>query len=419
MPSARLGRLTKEDITEVFMHKKQNHMKTIGVGTCNISAAAKKNVLRVLESNRLTYGPFSQQFEQLFGSAHDCDFAVFVNSGTSALRIALAALKEKYGWKDGDEVIIPSLTFIADYNVIVSNRLTPVFCDVHSREYVMDPDLLEKRITAKTRAIMPTHLFGLSADMRPLLRIAKKHNLRVVEDACEASFTEYRGKPVGAFGDISCFSTYQAHILTTGVGGFALTNDQELAVLLRSLANHGRDNIYIQIDDDKNKSEQEMQEIIGRRFSFVRPGFSFRATELEAAIGVAEMKTIQKELARRRAVAQSLTRILTPYKNHLQLPIIPKGRRHVFMMYPIVVRNPAIRRDDLLKHLELNGIETRFMLPMTNQPFVQKIHGDLSHEFPVADFINKNGFYIGSHSDMRRPELDRIRKTFHSFFASV
>ncbi len=391
----------------------------IGVGTCNVSARAKKNVLRALESNRLTYGPFSKQFEKQFARAHGCSFAIFMNSGTSALRVSLAALKEKYHWKDGDEIIIPSITFIADYNVIVSNRLTPVFCDVHPREYNLDPACLEAKITSKTRAIIPTHLFGMAADMKKIMLIARRRKLRVIEDACEASFAGYNGKPVGSFGDTGCFSTYQAHILTTGVGGFALTNDRELAVILRSLVNHGRDNIYMQIDDDKNKNAKQMKEIIGRRFSFVRPGYSFRATELEAAIGIAAMETIGKELKQRHDIAQKLITILSPYKKYLQLPSIPAGRKHVFMMFPLVITDPAIDREKLLAHLETNGIETRFMLPLTNQPFIMEEHGDLSRDFPVAHHINANGFYIGCHSGVKRAELAHIRKTFASFFASV
>lgn len=392
---------------------------SVGVGTCNLSAKAKKYVRQALDSNRLTYGPFSQKFEKLFARAHGCRFAVFLNSGTSALRIALAALKEAHGWKDGDEVIIPSCTFIADYNVIVSNRLTPVFCDIHPKEYNLDPTLLDAAITKKTRAIIPTHLFGMPASMSKIMAIARRRNLRVIEDACEASFAAYGGKPVGSFGDIGCFSTYQAHILTTGVGGFTLTNDKELAVILRSLANHGRDNIYMQIDDDKNKNEIEMKEIIGKRFTFVRPGYSFRATELEAAIGVAAMETIRTELKRRSAIAHVLIRSLSAYKKFLQLPTIPAGRTHVFMMFPIVIRDAAINREKLLTHLEMHGIETRLMLPLINQPFVRAAHGDLSQAFPVADHINKNGFYIGCHSGMKHRELRHIEKTFASFFASV
>ncbi len=392
--------------------------QTIGVGTCNVSDLAKRYVREVLDSNRLTYGPFSKKFEQMFASAHGCKFAVFLNSGTSALRIAVAALKEKYGWADGDEVLLPSITFIADLNVVTNNRLTPVFVDVHPKEYNMDPGKIEAKITTRTRCILPTHLFGLSADMESIMAIAKKHSLRVIEDGCEASFAAYRGKPVGSFGDISCFSTYQAHILTTGVGGFAATNDPELAVILRSLANHGRDGIYMQIDDDNNKTNDELREIISRRFTFVRPGYSFRATEMEAAVGVADMEDgLEDALRIRRDNALALIDVLTPFADTLQLPTWPNEDKHVFMMFPVVVKDASkVSRDALINYLEQYNIETRMMLPLINQPFVIKQYGNLGPELPVADHINKNGFYIGCHTGMTSDDFAYIGRVFRQFF---
>jgi len=127
---------------------------------------------QVIQSNRLSYGPFSERFERLFASLHDCRHAIFCSSGTAALHLALAALKEKYGWQDGDEVIIPAVTFIATSNVVLHNRMTPVFVDVDARTYTIDPNLIEDKITSRTRAIMPVHLFGLTCDFDPIRRIA-------------------------------------------------------------------------------------------------------------------------------------------------------------------------------------------------------------------------------------------------------
>lgn len=391
--------------------------KTIGVGTCNMSPRAKQYVAQALDNNRLSYGPFSQKFERMFAAAHQCRFAVFLNSGTSALRIAVAALKEKYQWADGDEVLLPSMTFIADINVVTHNGLTPVFVDVDSKEYNMDPAKIEEKITPRTRLILPTHLFGLSADMDRIMAIAGKHKLRVIEDACEAAFADYRGKPVGSFGDIGCFSTYQAHILTTGVGGFATTNDPDLAVILRSLANHGRDGIYLQIDDDDNKSSEELKEIISRRFTFIRPGYSFRATEMEAAIGVAEMEDgLAESLAIRQKYAHALIEVLTPFVHLLQMPTWPKENKHVFMMFPVVVKDPRVSRDELINFLEQHNIETRMMLPLINQPFVVRTYGDLGSKLPAGDYINKNGFYIGCHPGMTAEDIAYIGRTFGAFF---
>src|SRR3712207_6174410 len=191
-----------------------------------------------------------RRFEQEFAELHGCRFGVMSNSGTSSLQVALQALKERHGWEDGDEVIVPAVTFVATSNIVLHNRMTPVFVDVLPDTYNIDPARIEARITERTRAIVPVHLFGLPADMDPILELARAHDLKVIEDSCEAMFATYRGRPVGSFGDVACFSTYVAHFLVTGVGGLGTTNDGELAVAMRSLINHGRDSIYLSIDDD-------------------------------------------------------------------------------------------------------------------------------------------------------------------------
>lgn len=390
----------------------------IGVGACDLSEHAKEYVNKALATNRLSYGPFTRAFEASFAKAHDCKYAIFVNSGTSALRISIAALKEVGGWKDGDEVIIPATTFVSDVNILVQNNLRPVFVDVDSLTYTIDVSKIETAITPRTRAIIPTHLCGLPAEIDYINIIAKKHGLKIIEDACEASFARYKGKPVGSMSDIGCFSTYQAHIITTGVGGFAMTNDPNLATILRSLANHGRDGIYITIDDDKEKSSNELKEIVSRRFHFIRPGYSFRATEMEAAIGLAQMdEDIDILLERRFANAYRLIEILQPYTKYLQLPTWPSTSKHVFMMFPIVVKTGApFTRDDVVNFLESHNIETRELLPLINQPFIKDTFGDLSGQFTVANFLNHNAFYIGCHPSLRETDLDYIGKVFQEFF---
>lgn len=391
----------------------------IGVGTCDLSPRAKAYVNKSLDTNRLSYGPFSQAFEKRIAEDHGCRFAVFVNSGTSALRIAVAALKEVGGWHDGDEIIIPAVTFVSDVNVIVHNRLTPVFVDVHPETYNINPDRIKEKITDRTRAIMPTHLCGLAAEMDPIVAIAKEHDLKIIEDACEAAYARYKGKPVGSFGDISCFSTYQAHIVATGVGGFAITNNPDLAVLLRSLANHGRDGIYMHIDDDKGKTAEELKQIVTRRFSFIRPGYSFRATEMEAAIGLAQLEDgIHQEIEKRQANAKRLTETLSVHKE-LQLPTYLSLSDHAFMMFPIVLKKECgVDRDDFIHFLELHNIETRMILPLINQPFVIQAFGDLSSQCPEADHINKNGFYIGCHPSMTSEEIAYIGEAFAAYLDS-
>lgn len=162
--------------------------RQIGVGTFHATARMKELVLQVLDSGRLTAGPMMDRLEREIARLHDSRFALMCNSGTSALQIALAALKETHGWNDGDEVLVPAVTFVATSNVVMYNGLKPVFVDVEPNYYMIDPTLIEARITERTRAIIPVHLAGQPCDMGPIMEIAKRHNLRVVEDSCETMF---------------------------------------------------------------------------------------------------------------------------------------------------------------------------------------------------------------------------------------
>lgn len=386
----------------------------IGVGTLNVSRRAKELVLETLNNNRLSYGPFTQRFEAEFAKLHGCRFGIMSNSGTSALHIALQALKEMHGWADGDEVVVPAVTFVATANIVLHNRLTPVLVDVEPVYYELDSHLLEAKITPRTRAIIPVHLFGQPADMDPICEVAARHNLKVVEDSAETMFASYHGRPAGSLGDIGCFSTYVAHLLVTGVGGLNTTNNPEYAIRMRSLMNHGRDSIYLSIDDDDGKPADELRLIIARRFNFVSVGHSFRATEMEAALGLAQLEEWEALIAARRANAKSLLRKLSHLEGDLQLPRTRPGSEHAFMMFPIVLRDRP--KEALVNFLEQNGVETRDMLPLTNQPVYQRLLGWCEDAYPVAKWINQNGFYVGCHQDLTEFDLDYMAELFERFF---
>jgi len=386
----------------------------IGVGGLTLDERAKSLVMEVLDSNRLTAGPKMERFERELAAIHDRRFGLMCNSGTSALQIALAALKEVHGWADGDEVLVPAVTFVATSNVIMYNGLRPVFVDVEPDHYMLDPAKIEARITPRTRAIVPVHIGGSPCDMQPILEIAARHSLKIVEDSCETMFARYRGRPVGSFGDIGCFSTYVAHVVITGVGGVCVTSDPDLIVILKSLMNHGRDSIYIRIDDDQNK--RDIFEIADRRFSFVRLGHSFRCTEMEAALGLAELERREASLMRRRAIAARLSGGLSDLEEHLQLPSIRAQSDHVFMFYPLKLRHGP--RDELIRHLEEHAIETRYLLPLINQPIYRKLFGNLDAEYPVAADLNRSAFYIGCHPGISDGEVDYVIEAFHQFFGA-
>lgn len=387
----------------------------IGVGDIQLGRRERAYLKQVIDSNRLSYGPFSKRFEQLFARLHGCKHAVFCSSGTAALQIAVGALKELGNWKDGDEVIVPATTFIATSNVVLHNNLTPIFVDVSPKTYNIDPKLIAEKIGPRTRAVLPVHLMGLPADMAPILRIARRHKLRVIEDSCETMFATYRGRPVGSMGDIGCFSTYIAHFIVAGIGGFATTNDPEVAVVMRSLMNHGRDSIYLSIDDDKNVTDTRLIEIVANRFSFVRLGHNFRATELEAAIGLAQLEGSERIIRNRRRNAEYFIRELAPLKGVLQLPTVPDDRDHVFMLFPLVVKDG--RKRELVNFLEKHSIETRDMFPLVTQPINQKLFGPMEKKYPVASWLAQNGFYLGCHQYLRREEKAYIVRMIKTFFS--
>ncbi len=392
-------------------------MEKIGVGCVNISDNAKKYVMQVLNTQRLSHGPFLTRFEGEFSKFHDSKYGITCNSGTDALRAGIAALKEKYNWDDGDEILVPSLTFVASSNSILQNNLKPVFVDIERDYYGINPKLLEERINEKTRAVMPVHLFGMPCEMDTISNIAKKHELRMIEDSCETMFAKYNGRNVGSWGDVGCFSMYAAHLIITGVGGICTTNDAELATIIKSLFNHGRDSIYTYIDDAKGKTGKELENIISRRFRFERMGYSARLTEMEGALGVAQLEEKDDIIGKRRQNAKVLTSVLNDFKDYLQLPKIRPHAEHSFMMYPIVIKTSYFTKTDMTNFLETKGIETRDMLPLTNQPIYKKMFGeDFEDKYPVSKWVNNNGFYIGCHQEVGEKQIEHIKNTFWDFF---
>ena len=382
----------------------------ISVGTQTINEKAKEYILQVLETKRISYGPFLKKFEREFAKIHQSKFSIVSTSGTHALQIALQSLKELYGWDAWDEVIIPAVTFVATANIVFHNNLTPVLVDIEPDYYGIDPKLIEQKITNKTRAIIPVHLFGQPCDMDPILEIANKYNLKIIEDSCETMFAKYKNKFTGTFGDIGCFSTYVAHLISTGVGGINTTDSPELAQKMRSLFNHGRDLIYFSIDDVKNKPDKEFKEIVKKRFSFVNLGHSSRLTEFEGALGLSQIENWEWMIEQRRKNAAYLTEGLSCLDNEIQLPKIRPETEHSFMMFPIILKKEEKTR--VINLLEDNGIETRDLLPLTNQPVYKNIPNFREDDYPIAKIANNNGFYIGCHQDLTQKDIDKIIKTF-------
>lgn len=380
-------------------------MFRVGVGGFETTRQMRENINEVLDSGRLTYGPFCKQLERAFATLHGCSFGVLSNSGTSSLQVALQTLKHYYKWEDGDEVIIPATTFVATANIVLHSNMVPVPVDVNLRTYNINPDLIAEAVTKRTRAIIPVHLFGQPANMTLVRSIAQTYDLKIIEDSCETVLATHKRARVGSMGDIGCFSFYTAHHVAAGVGGIAITNDAVMAEAMRSLVNHGRDGIYISMDD-KVPSEQ-----LARRFRFDRLGHSFRLTELEAGIALAQLSTIRDQINRRQAIAHFYNSCFSELP--LVIPAVLPGNTHSYMMYPLMTQTPV--RDELVAYLEENGIETRPLLPLINQPVYQGMWD--VEKYPNARFIDERGFYIGCHPLLTPEDTAYVTERMVRFYA--
>lgn len=374
--------------------------------------------MMALDSGRLSPGPFVQKFEKKFAEMHKQKYGIACNSGTSSLHVALEALKEKYSWDQNSEVLVPAITFIATSNAVMHAGMKPVFVDVDSRTYNIDTKLIEEKITENTVAIMPVHTFGQPCEMDSIVKIATKYGLKIVEDCAEAHFAVYKGRPVASFSNIAGSSTYVAHTITTGIGGVITTDDTNLAEIARSLIAHGRactcENCIAY--NSKQVCKLRMQTEMDRRFMMIRLGYSYRIGELEGALGVAQLENKDFIINTRKANAKILTDGLKDVEQYLQLPYYPEYVEHSFMMYPLVIKDDkAFTRNEIVKYLEQNNIETRPMLPLLNQPIYKEIFGDIEKDYPVAQWINNNGFYVGCHHGLSKEELNMIIKTIHAF----
>ena len=395
-------------------------MKKIGVGFASVTELEKKYVNEALDSSRLSASTYVRKFEQAFAAKHGKRYGVMCNSGTSAIHIALEALKETESWDSSTEVLVPALTFVSTANAILHAGLTPVFVDVDAMTYNIGPEQIERHVTKNTRAILPVHCFGLPCEMDEVSRIAQKHGLKIIEDSSDAHFATYKNKPVGSWGDYSAFSLYVAHTITTGVGGITITDSQQDCEILRSLIAHGRSctcESCIAANPDQ-VCKKRMDSELDRRFCFQRMGYSYRVGEIEGALGLAQLERSDEIMDKRRQNAKRLTELFSSYQDDLQLPIYGPDYDHTFMMYPIMIATERFSRRDITGFLESRNIETRPLFPLLNQPLYKKMYGSLEDDYPVAKDISRKGFYIGCHHGLGEDELEYIGRTFKAFMDS-
>ena len=395
-------------------------MEKIGVGYAYVSDIEKKYVNEALDASRLSQGKMVHRFEKQFAELHEQKYGIACNSGTSALHVGIEALKEKHGFPFGaeSEILVPAITFIATSNACIHAGVKPVFVDVDSKTYNMDPSKIEEKITEKTVGIIPVHTFGQPCEMDAIMEIANRRGLWVMEDCAEAHFATYKGQKIGSFGEIAAFSTYVAHTITTGIGGVITTNDRQMMEISRSLIAHGRACTCEQClaSDPRKVCPLRMQTEMDKRFMMVRMGYSYRVGELEGAIGLGQLENRDIIMGTRKKNAKYLTEHLQAARKYLQLPESPDYVDHSFMMYPLVVKKEApFTREDLTHYLEKQNIETRPMLPLLNQPIYRELFGDIEKDYPVAEWIDHNGFYVGCHHGLAKAQLDKIVDVVQDF----
>ena len=383
----------------------------IGVGTWKATPETRQQIEDVLDSGRISYGPKSREFEQRIALMHGDRYGVLSNSGTSSLHVALQAMKEIHGWDDGDEVFVPASTFVATINVVLHNNMKPVLIDVEPGTYAISLQCLDYVISRGRwpKCIIPVNPFGQPADLDWIDVFRRR--VRVIDDSCECVLVHHHQRPIGDFADITCFSFYVAHLITTGVGGMATTKDEHYAVKMRSLVNHGRDNIYISMDD---AHPDRLKEVIGKRFSFPSIGHSYRITELESAIGLAQLNTITDSIASRQRYAVALRQELSAIADkRLSFLTDRPDTENAWMMFPIVVESNKFTKTALCNFLEERGIETRDALPVIFQPCYQGMWDP--GDYPVAKKLWERGFYIGCHQDLTDDDFDYTVSVFKEF----
>ena len=331
------------------------------------------------------YGQYIDKFEEAFSHYSGCSYGIATNSGTSALHLALAAS----GIGNKNEILVSSFTNMATFFAVLYQGARPIPVDIEPDTWNINPALIEEKITEKTKAILVVHIYGHPADMDPILRIAKNYGLYVIEDCAEAHGALYKGQKVGSLGDVGCFSFYANKIITTGEGGMVTTNNVEIA--------------------DKARSLKSLAFGVNNKFMHEDIGFGYRMTNLQAAIGCAQLKKIDEIIDKKRKIAHYYDENLRGIPG-LQRPIEKKRAKNVYWMYHVVLHEEfKFPRDLVMEKLNEYGIETReAFIPYNMQEiFIRKgwVNGN---ECPVSNYVAKNGFYIPSGPLLGKKELEYI-----------
>jgi perosamine synthetase len=348
----------------------------------------RKYVNECLDSNWLSSGgKYNKLLEEGFASYCGVKYGVCVPSGTAALHLAVSSL----GIKEGDEVIIPNFTMMACALSVIYTGAKPVFVDAEPKTFNIDPEKIKEKITEKTKAIMPVHIYGHPCDMDKIIKIAKDYNLYVIEDAAEAHGALFKGKKVGSFGSMSAFSFYSNKIITTGEGGIVVTDDLKLAERARWLANFCFDK--------------------ERRYVHNEIGFKYPFTNVQAAIGFAQLEKIEETIQKKRDLAKKYNELLRDIPG-IQTPHETDDVRNVYWMYGILIKKEfGFSRDEVKRRLFEKGVDTRFFFTgMHKQPSLKKFISQ-QNKFPVSEMLETEGLYLPSSPNLTDEQIKYIVST--------
>jgi perosamine synthetase len=371
----------KQNIVDFFEYKQNVYFP---VAIPNLNGNEFKYLTDAFMSTWISSsGEYIVRFEEEFSKYSDCKYGVAVSNGTVALHLALVVL----GIGQGDEVIIPDLTFAATINTVLHAGATPVIVDVEEDSWCIDPKAIEKAITPKTKAIIPVHLYGQACDMATIMDIANKYNLKVIEDCAEAHGAMFDGKKVGSFGDIGCFSFYGNKVITTGEGGMCVTNNEELNAQMRTLRDHGM-----------SKTKRYWHDVVG---------FNYRLTNLQAAIGVAQLERIESIHKNRKQYEESYKEALKNCGSFVFQKDLPNRQRITWLVSVLV--DEDTNRDEYIQKLKAHGIDARpFFYPLSDMEIYKNyVIGDT----PITHKISKIGLNLPTYETLKSSEeIQKILK---------
>ncbi len=355
----------------------------------------KKYLAECIDSGWISSeGPFVKKFEDMLADFLGVKHGIAVCNGTAALEVAVSAID----LKPGDEVIMPTFTIISCAFSVIKRGGVPVLVDVDPDTWCMDINQVKNKITSNTRAIMPVHMYGHPVDMDPLMELAEKHGLYIIEDAAEVHGAEYRGRKCGSIGHINCFSFYANKIITTGEGGMIVTDDDKLAERARL---------------HRNLCFKE-----GRRFYHEEFGGNYRMTNLQAAVGAAQMERIEEFVDIKRRIGASYNKQLKDAE-WLQKPVEREWAKNVYWMYGIVLaESSGFTADAFASRLKEMGIGTRpFFLGMHEQPVFHKMGLFKDEQYPVSEKIARQGLYLPSGLTLTADEIDEVVRAVNEVYA--